>query len=105
MDVPERLPDPVQDFYLRTAFSAEGTRHEFHDGRQDQLWVRGKLLGNGSFGEVWLETEAGGNDASQPQVRAVKVIRRDEPIPAIGNKRELEAAANFSRHQVRSHRT
>lgn len=75
---------------------------EFHDGyvvnrtyewdysvrREKSLvkWKRGKTLGKGAFGEVWLEEEEGG------ELRAVKCLERHSAvIMDAGVTRELLA--------------
>ena len=55
-------------------------------------WTRVKEIGQGGFGDVWLEREHGG------ELRAVKEVRKyDEMSRKIDYERELLAMAYFSR--------
>jgi serine/threonine protein kinase len=68
--------------------------------RIEERWERGRNLGTGSFGTVWLEklvTENG-----EEKHRALKEIRKGVQLPkAIDYSRELEAIAKFSHQKVR----
>jgi hypothetical protein len=65
----------------------------------EECWERGRNLGTGSFGTVWLEkliTENG-----EEKYRAVKEIRKGvQRSKAIDYSRELEAIAKFSHQKV-----
>ena len=93
--------DLLERFKLATEFALEEVHHiSNHLDRSKGLrrvkvvkrWSRGKSLGVGSFGTVWLESEEDGSK------RAVKAIsRRMCSINNIDYKKELAAMANLSR--------
>ena len=101
--------DLVRDSKLETEFGLGYTQHVYHVSgdnprqrkmRIEERWVRGRNLGTGSFGTVWLEklvTENG-----EEKYRALKEIRKGVQRPkAIDYSRELEAIAKFSHQKVR----
>jgi hypothetical protein len=102
------VSDLVRDSKLETKFCLEYTQHIYHVAgdnprqrkmRIEERWKRGRNLGTGSFGTVWLEklvTENG-----EEKYRAVKEIRKGVQLPkAIDYSRELEAIAKFSHQKV-----
>lgn len=67
--------------------------------RQEQLWKRMESLGEGAYGEVWLEKLVGGT--CHVNERAVKVIKkRTQKQRPVDYSRELEAIAKFSHPKV-----
>ncbi|KAK7428194.1 hypothetical protein QQZ08_005260 [Neonectria magnoliae] len=101
---PSRLPDLVRDSQLTTRFLGAGsTKHTIYVTpsqsrrrsrvRAEQIWNRERKLGNGTFGEVWLERCASGPTSGS--VRAVKEMPKDSSLP-MNYLRELEAMAKFS---------
>ncbi|KAF7557839.1 hypothetical protein G7Z17_g357 [Cylindrodendrum hubeiense] len=101
---PARASDLVRDSRLRTSVSAGLTHHTYYTSSPDarcrrartkETWRRGRGLGNGTFGRVWLETCEAGPKSSQ--LRAVKEIPKDRTLSSsIDYSRELEAMAKFS---------
>jgi len=102
------VSDLVRDSKLETKFCLGYTQHVYHVSgdsprqrkmRIEERWERGRNLGTGSFGTVWLEklvTENG-----EEKYRAVKEIRKGAQLPkAIDYSRELEAIAKFSHQKV-----
>jgi hypothetical protein len=100
--------DLVRDSQLHTRFVQGLTQHIYHKSsasarqrriRIEELWQRQGELGNGTFGQVWLERcVAGPQDG---QLRAVKAIPKDRASTAnIDYKRELDAIAKFSHDRV-----
>lgn len=93
--------DLINYFRLETRFFPWYTEHSRYTSDQARglrrvkevkQWSRERELGQGGFGDVWLEKEHGG------QLRAVKEIRkRDEDSNNIDYSRELLAMAYFSR--------
>lgn len=70
----------------------------------EERWERGRNLGAGSFGTVWLEKLVTEND--EEKYRAVKGIRKGvQRSKAIDYSRELEAIAKFSHQKVRESST
>ena len=62
----------------------------------EKKWANVKLIGQGTFGEVWLQKEV-----NSEKERAVKVLRKHQmERQAIEYKRELEALAKFDKSQV-----
>jgi hypothetical protein len=65
----------------------------------EERWKRGRNLGTGSFGTVWLEKLIVEN--GEEKYRAVKEIRKGmQRSKAIDYSRELEAIAKFSHQKV-----
>ncbi|KAH7163375.1 kinase-like domain-containing protein [Dactylonectria estremocensis] len=101
---PARVSDLVRDSQLRTVVSLGLTHHTYYASSPDpqlrrtrikEAWRRGRELGNGTFGRVWLETCEAGPKLSQ--LRAVKEIPKDRTLSSsIDYGRELEAMAKFS---------
>ena len=102
------ISDLVRDSKLETKFCLGYTQHVYHVSggtprqrkmRMEERWERGRNLGTGGFGTVWLEklvTENG-----EEKYRAVKEIRKDmQRSEAISYSRELEAIAKFSHQKV-----
>jgi hypothetical protein len=105
-----RVSDLVRDSRLTTRFIPDRalTQHVSHHSsrsarqrriRVEETWQRHQELGNGTFGQVWLERcVAGPRDG---QLRAVKAIPKDRTSSAnIDYARELEAMAKFSHDRV-----
>jgi serine/threonine protein kinase len=66
--------------------------------RMEERWKRGRNLGTGSFGTVWLEKLIVENGEKYRAVKEVrKVVQRSK---AIDYSRELEAIAKFSHQKV-----
>lgn len=96
------LSELVEDFKLNTQFRDGYVYHTYDECdpssgqrvvRHRELWRRGKHLGSGGFGSVWLEECIEGRRKGQP--RAVKVIRC--PRGRVDYTRELESLARFSK--------
>lgn len=104
-----QLSDLVRDAELQTRFHPEYTTHVYIETgpsaqqravlREEQWKRQRKPVGNGSYGNVWLERcESGQRDVV---VRAVKEV---DKIPhaskQIDYHRELEAIMRFSHQKV-----
>ncbi|KAJ5820542.1 hypothetical protein N7474_006133 [Penicillium riverlandense] len=106
------LSDLVDDFKLLVRFSAEYTYHDVFESdsgdgqlvrrrRKEEKWRKGKHLGEGSFGAVWLEQCLSGD--SQAKFRAVKMVPKVSPFSQVVDyTRELEAIAKFSLQKVKA---
>jgi serine/threonine protein kinase len=104
-----RTSDLVRDSRLNTEFLDGQIKHIYftssRSARQrrvkvEEIWSRQKELGNGTYGQVWLESCISGQRSGK--VRAVKAIRKDKTLSSnIDYKRELEATAKFSHDRVR----
>ena len=102
------ISDLVRDSKLETTFCLGYTQHEYHVSgdtprqrrmRVEERWKRGRNLGTGSFGIVWLEKLIVEN--GEEKYRAVKEIRKGmQRSKAIDYSRELEAIAKFSHQKV-----
>lgn len=105
-----RLPDLVRDSKLETEILDNYVVHTYYESdpisrrrvvpRVEQ-WRRRRLIGEGSYGSVWMEECIKGQ--RDIQVRAVKKIAaptRQHSKP-IDYNRELEAIAKFSHPNVR----
>ncbi|CAG7955120.1 unnamed protein product [Penicillium salamii] len=72
---------------------ARGATGQWH--RKVEIWKRGKILGSGSFGTVWVEECV--SSEGPTRVRAVKMIKKpSDPAYRIYCDQELEAIAKFS---------
>ncbi|CAG8037245.1 unnamed protein product [Penicillium salamii] len=72
---------------------ARGATGKWH--RKVEVWKRGKILGSGSFGTVWVEECV--SSEGPTRVRAVKMIKKpSDPSYRIYCDQELEAIAKFS---------
>ena len=102
----QSLPDLVRLSRLNARFSSdpEYTEHsrdvlasplERRLIRKEERWKKEKLLGCGSFGDVWLQECIYGD--SKGKARAVKQMRKLQNTNYDG---ELEATAFFSHHEV-----
>ena len=98
-------PDLVRDSKLETRFVGGQTAHSYigtdHSGRRiyrNEYWKRERLLGQGSYGQVWLENGTSGGNAGQ--LRAVKMVQKQPGLDYINYDRELEAVAKFSHTRV-----
>ncbi|KAF2681515.1 kinase-like protein [Lentithecium fluviatile CBS 122367] len=96
------LAELIEDFKLETHFRDDFVYHVYHEcdpsaGRRvlkrREYWKRGKHLGSGGFGSVWLEECVDGRQNGQ--LRAVKDIQC--PRGRVDYTRELEALARFSK--------
>ena len=101
-----RIPDLVRDSELETQFHLEHTVHVYSETdlhrrriRREEHWKFERHLGQGSYGNVWLERcTAGQRDVT---LRAVKMIRKQQHTSKTTNyNRELEAIAKFSHSKV-----
>jgi len=104
------LPDLVRDSKLETEILDDYVVHTYYESDpvsrrravlRLEYWRRRQLIGEGSFGSVWMEECTKGQRGVQ--VRAVKKIaaparQRAKPIDY---NRELEAMAKFSHPNVR----
>lgn len=91
-------PTSIDDYKLITTSHNNLTIHSRE--KQEQLWVRIKLIGTGAFGDVWLEQKvahplaAAGEDpeeverAVDVELRAVKRIRVHRPEPQLADGTE-----------------
>ncbi|OAL46570.1 kinase-like protein [Pyrenochaeta sp. DS3sAY3a] len=105
------LSDLVRDSKLDTTTTRNGiVRHVIevadHNSRrrrvrQEQVWKRMESLGEGTYGEVWLEKLVGGT--CHVNERAVKIIKkRTQKQRPVDYSRELEAIAKFSHPKYNS---
>ncbi|KAJ5513219.1 hypothetical protein N7463_002771 [Penicillium fimorum] len=98
------LPDWVLDYKLETHF-IPGSRHETVHTYYEQEslsqrrpiqksvhWRREKKIGDGGFGEVWLERCTKGNGHG----RGVRALKQIQVRQQINYNRELEAIVKFS---------
>ncbi|KAH9897216.1 kinase-like domain-containing protein [Xylariomycetidae sp. FL2044] len=99
------LPDLVLGTKLETSFQGDHTVH-FHDEHSDderdtrplagqETWEQTELLGQGGYGEVWLQRCIQGRRLSR--LRAVKIVRLGNTHAAY--QRELETIAKFSQRR------
>lgn len=111
-----RLPDLVSDSRLTTTRCDDGgpgsvTVHEFHEADEShgervakrvERWERGKQIGSGGFGRVFVEVRK--VDKRTKYCRAVKEISlKSSPgrrVKSWDYVRELEAIAKFSLSKV-----
>ncbi|KAK0649170.1 kinase-like domain-containing protein [Cercophora newfieldiana] len=106
------LPDIVLDTKLESDVYANYTVHHVFDAltqspgvrprKTTERWDRGRELGSGGFGTVWLENCTSGR--SKGKLRAVKEIRcrvPDGATPSSECVRELEAIGKFSQAPYR----
>lgn len=64
-----------------------------------EVWQRGKILGAGSFGVVWVEQCV--SNQGPARLRAVKMIKKErDPSKQAYCDQELEAVAKFSQPKV-----
>lgn len=99
------IPDLVRDSNLQTSFHLDCTIHsytEFDRTRRrtirQEYWKSKRRLGQGSYGQVWLEECTEGK--SQGALRAVKIIHKAPDTNTRDYLRELEAVAKFSHPRV-----
>ncbi|KAK2763175.1 hypothetical protein FQN54_009811 [Arachnomyces sp. PD_36] len=86
------VPNLVKDSQLPVRFSDKYTHHDRHRG--EETWERQKLLGQGSFGSVWLQEC---RSEGTPRLRAVKLIPKvSQHFESIDYNHELLAIAKFS---------
>lgn len=97
----------VNDMKLDAEVHPDGTSHptfqpDYAQGTTGrwrpkvEIWKRGKILGAGTFGTVWIEKCVPSEGPAK--VRAVKVIKKSsDPSEQIYCDQELEAMAKFSR--------
>ena len=100
--------DLVRDSKLETKFYLGYTQHVYYvpgatpcqrKVRKEERWERGRNLGAGGFGIIWLEKFVTEN--AEVKHRAVKEIRKAVQRPkAADYSRELEATAKFSHPKV-----
>ena len=92
------LPELVRLARLETTIQQDRTIHTRLRGRRglgsEEVWIRDSIIGQGGYGQVWLERKLDNADRSKPKLRAVKCIHasahRREYV------RELDALATFS---------
>ncbi|KAH7023068.1 kinase-like domain-containing protein [Ilyonectria destructans] len=96
------LPDLVRDSKLDTRFLPDGaTQHTFfvtppHASRRrrarvDEVWRREHKLGEGGYGDVWLERCDSG-----PSTGTLRAVKEMLMSPSMDYSRELEAMTKFS---------
>ncbi|KAK1756798.1 kinase-like domain-containing protein [Echria macrotheca] len=103
------VEDAVDALRLPATSSGELTEHQVSvlGSREGsgavvaELWARRELIGQGSYGRVWVEECSEGPRAGQ--VRAVKVITLTRHHGLEYYRRELEAHAIFSQDQYSEH--
>ncbi|KAJ9481498.1 hypothetical protein VN97_g11978 [Penicillium thymicola] len=100
----------VNDMKLDAEVHPDGTSHptfqpDYAQGTTGrwrpkvEIWKRGRILGAGTFGTVWIEKCVPSEGPAR--VRAVKVIKKSsDPSEQIYCDQELEAMAKFSRPRV-----
>lgn len=102
------LLDLVLDSKLRTRFADDRTTvHTYlapdEFGRRitrEEHWKWEQRLGQGGFGLVQLEKCVAGR--RQSELRAVKILHKQQSPESMDFNRELEAIAKFSHERVRS---
>jgi hypothetical protein len=100
------VSDLVRDSKLQADVSRGSTIHSFVEAGQNrrrisrqEVWQHEKHLGQGSYGQVWLEKCTAGKSIGE--LRAVKMIRKKPNASTIRDyNRELEAVAKFSNPKV-----
>ncbi len=90
------VPDLVDHFRLETQFLPNHIVSTSNVGRRkvrvEKRWIKGKRVGRGTFGDVWLET---GSDGDK---RAVKTIEKQITSRyKIDYMKELFAMAKLSK--------
>jgi hypothetical protein len=105
-----RVSDLVKDSKLETFFHPEYTVHIYIESghtalertnRREEYWKRGKHIGGGSYGSVWLEQCVEGK--REIGLRAVKqIIKPPQLLKPVNYNRELEAISKFSHRKVSS---
>ncbi|KAJ5708649.1 hypothetical protein N7488_008450 [Penicillium malachiteum] len=98
----------VSDMKLNAEICGNFTYHDTFEpdfngglgGKKREKWEKGKFLGQGTYGTVWLEkcvTGQGPNSQSTAKMRAVKIIvKRADPSHRSYCNQELQAIAKFS---------
>lgn len=90
------LPDGTSHYTFRPDYS-QGTTGRWRP--KIEIWKRGKILGSGSFGTVWIEECA--SKEGLTKLRAVKMIKKlPHPSHLTCCDQELEAIAKFSQPKV-----
>lgn len=115
--MPPGLSDLVLDTQIRVDFHQtlhQTAHHRFtfewvtFSGRftgrrrryREDVWIKGRLLGRGSYGNVYLHQCATG-DGGRPQLQAVKTIDKAQMVAhRINYHKEIEAIAKFSQQKV-----
>ena len=84
-----------RDHTLHTEYVSDPARG-MRKARVEKRWYKERLVGRGGFGDVWLEVQKEGDQATAE--RAVKTIQKSQMERAeIGYKREILALAKLSR--------
>lgn len=87
------------EYTLHTSYRANRTRG-LRKEKVEARWDRQRSIGQGSFGEVWLEVKFQGTGAATDE-RAVKIINKSQMSTfKIDYRREISALATFSKSQV-----
>lgn len=113
--MPPGLSDLVLDTQIRVNFDQtlhQTAHHRFTfewvtlSGRftrrreREDVWIKGRLLGRGSYGNVYLHQCSTG-EGGRPQLQAVKVIDKAQMAAhRINYHKEVEAIAKFSQQKV-----
>lgn len=87
------MGSPLRGWRLETSYDDIG--HRYHQRPSgDECWHAERLIGNGSFGDVWQERCVSG--PSQNAIRAVKHLRKRQSKFLEMSRRELDALVTFS---------
>lgn len=87
------------EYTLHTSYRTNRTRG-LRKEKVETRWNRQRSIGQGSFGEVWLEVKFQGTGAATDK-RAVKIINKIQMRTLkIDYRREISALAKFSKSQV-----
>jgi len=105
-----RLPDLVRDSKLETQILDGYVVHTYYESDpvsrkravpRLEHWRRRRLIGEGSYGSVWMEEcIKGQRDVQVRAVKKISALARQHAKP-IDYNRELEAIAKFSHPNVR----
>lgn len=102
----------VNDMKLNAEIRPDGTSHrtfqpDYSQGTTGrwrpkiEIWKRGRNIGSGSFGKVWVEQCVSSDGPAR--LRAVKMVKKlSDPSHSIYLDQELEAIAKFSQPKVRT---
>lgn len=90
------LPDGTLHYTFQPDYS-QGTTGRWRP--KIETWKRGKMLGSGTFGTVWIEQHV--SSEGPAKLRAVKMIKKlPHPSHSTYCNQELEAIAKFSQPKV-----
>ena len=98
--IDSKLDTEIHPNFIHHVYHVSGSTPWERKITREERWVKGKTLGHGGFGTVWLEKCVIGD--RQGTVRAVKAISKmSRPSMVVDYSRELEAMAKFSNQRVR----